>query len=435
MKILVIPFGSSGDVHPLVGLALALKQRGHRVTCVINGYFRSLLERTDLDYIELGNGDDFLELAGHPDLWHPLRSFGYLMHAGVARYMRDHYRLIAEHHAAEPTIVIANCLGFGSRFAQEKLGVPLISVHLQPSVMWSEYESPAFSSMMTSRWTPRWLKRWQYNLAESLVIDRAARSATGAFRQELGLPRLARTTRWWHSPQCVLGLFPSWYAPPQPDWPREVHLTQFPLWDEATVTPPQAELEEFLAAGGAPIVFTPGTANVQAGSFFAAAVEACRRLDRRGLLLTKFADQVPRDLPPTVRHFDYVPFSRVLPRAAAIVHHGGIGTTAQGLRAGIPQLIMPLSHDQPDNAARLKRLGLGDALPPAAFRAERLAPLLSRLLESKQIHSRCSQIAERFEGVDPFADACAVVDRFAASMAAGMGNRAAMSKPSLAEQA
>jgi UDP:flavonoid glycosyltransferase YjiC (YdhE family) len=156
---------------------------------------------------------------------------------------------------------------------------------------------------------------------------------------------------------------------------------------------------------------------VQAASFFTAAVEACRRLGRRGLLLTKFADQVPSELPADVRHFEYVPFSRVLPRVAAIVHHGGIGTTAQGLRAGIPQLIMPLSHDQPDNAARLARLGVGDQLAPASFRGDRVAEKLSRLLDSPAVRTNCAQVAARFDGIDPLAEACAVVERFGQQIA------------------
>jgi UDP:flavonoid glycosyltransferase YjiC (YdhE family) len=413
VKLLVFPFGSHGDVHPFIGLSLALKERGHDVTCVVNSYFSELLRRTGLDFVEMGNGDDFLELAAHPDLWHPVRSFRYLMRFGVGRYLRAQYELVAERYVPGETIVIGNCLGFGLRFAQEKLGVPLVTVHLQPSVMWSEHESPALSKIIAGSRTPRWLKRLQYNLGERLVIDRASREATSEFREELGLPPLTRTTRWWHSPECVLGLFPEWYAPPQPDWPPNVHLTQFPLWDEATVTSPQAELEDFLNAGEPPIVFTPGSANIQAASFFAAAAEACRRLDRRGLFLSKFAEQIPSDLPVGVKHFDYVPFSRVLPRAAAVVHHGGIGTTAQGLRAGIPQLIMPLSHDQPDNAARLKRLGVGDSLLPKRFRGAAVAGKLQRLLDSSDVKNSCSLAAERFAGVDPFAEACNVVDQFA----------------------
>ena len=118
---------------------------------------------------------------------------------------------------------------------------------------------------------------------------------------------------------------------------------------------------------------TPGSAMRHAQEFFAESVAACQRLGRRGLLLTRFAEQVPTDLPETIRHLEYVPFSRVLPRAAALVHHGGIGTTAQALAAGIPQLVMPLAHDQPDNAARLERLGVGRTIAPRRYRAARAA--------------------------------------------------------------
>src|SRR5262249_6681351 len=171
---------------------------------------------------------------------------------------------------------------------------------------------------------------------------------------------MRKTTRWWHSPDGVLCLFPGWFGPRQPDWPANVWLTQFPLWDEDSIYKPQPEVEAFLRAGEATIVFTPGSSNAQAVTFFQAAVEACRSLGRRGMLLSRFPEQVPPDLPEGVRYFAYAPLSRVRSRAAALVHPGGMGTTAQVLRAGIPQLLMPLAYDQPDNAARLKRLGVGD---------------------------------------------------------------------------
>jgi UDP:flavonoid glycosyltransferase YjiC (YdhE family) len=133
-------------------------------------------------------------------------------------------------------------------------------------------------------------------------------------------------------------------------------------------------------------------------------------LKRRGILLTQFAEQVPPSLPAGVRHFAYVPFSRLLPRAAALIHHGGIGTTAQGLRAGIPHLVMPMAHDQPDNAARLKRLGVGDWLKPAAFRGPAVAARLQRLLTDDTIPPACREVAARFHGVDPAAEACRVIE-------------------------
>src|SRR5205085_2067897 len=106
------------------------------------------------------------------------------------------------------------------------------------------------------------------------------------------------------------------------------------------------------------------------------------------------AAHVPASLPATVRHFAYVPFSQVFPRAAAVVHHGGIGTTAQALAAGIPQVIMPMGYDQPDNAERLVRLGVGAPLPPRRFTGARLAALLGKLL-GPDVRERCRALAER----------------------------------------
>ena len=113
------------------------------------------------------------------------------------------------------------------------------------------------------------------------------------------------------------------------------------------------------AAGEPPIVFTPGSAMYHGQDFFRASVEACKQLNRRGILLTRHAEQIPADLPATIRHFSYAPFSLLLPRAAALVHHGGIGTSAQAMAAGCRQLITPFAHDQFDNADRLRRLGEG----------------------------------------------------------------------------
>jgi UDP:flavonoid glycosyltransferase YjiC (YdhE family) len=408
-----MPIGSSGDVHPFVGLAGALEARGHHVTFVVCGYFRELVERAGLEYVELGTREEFLSALDHPDLWHPRRAFGHVFRL-AAQTLRRQYHLIAERSGAGEIVVLTSLLGCGARLAQEKLGVPLVTVDCQPSCIWSACDPPVLPGIPLQEQTPRWLRSFIYRLGERFVIDPVACPELNRFRRELGLPPIQGLTRWWHSPDATLCLFPEWFAAPQPDWPPNVRLAEFPLWDEASLRDPQPEVEEFLASGDAPLVFTPGSANTQAQSFFRAAVEACRRLGRRGILLTRFFAQVPRALPAGVRHFDYVPLSRVLPRAAAIVHHGGIGTTAQALRAGIPQLIMPLAHDQPDNAARLRRLGVGDLVKPAAFRGPRVAKALRRLLESAEVKTSCALVASRFRGVDPFAAACAAVEELGA---------------------
>jgi UDP:flavonoid glycosyltransferase YjiC (YdhE family) len=174
-------------------------------------------------------------------------------------------------------------------------------------------------------------------------------------------------------------------------------LTRFPLYDEDAVRPPDPALERFLAAGEAPILFTPGSANMWAREFFAAALDACRRLGRRAVFATHFPEQLPADLPDSVACFDYIPFSRLFPRCAAVVHHGGIGTTSQALAAGVPQLVMPMAHDQPDQAQRLAAFGVGDSLPPARFRGPAVAEKLGALLASPAVASACAELRRKME--------------------------------------
>jgi UDP:flavonoid glycosyltransferase YjiC (YdhE family) len=190
-------------------------------------------------------------------------------------------------------------------------------------------------------------------------------------------------------------MFPEWFAAPQRDWPQQTVLAGFPLYDERGLSPLEDELLTFLESGDAPLVFTPGSAMMHGREFFSTAAEACRLLGCRGILLTRFAEQVPSALPAGVRHFTYAPFSQLLPRAAALVHHGGIGTLSQGFATGIPQLVMPMSFDQPDNAARLERLGTGLALAPKRFQAANVAAVLRRLLDSPEVATRCREVAER----------------------------------------
>lgn len=411
MQILLTPVGSAGDVHPLIGLALALRDRGHRVKLVLSGYFSELAERLNLDHVALGTKEEFLQLASDPRLWHPFKGYPYIVRT-LKPYVRRQYEIVAEHHRQDPTVVIGPCMAFGARIAREKLGVPLVSLHLQPAVLWSEHESPTLYGMLSGPRVPRWLKRWQFSCGERFIIDRATGAVLNPWRKELGLPPLKRTTHWWHSPDCVLGLFPEWYAPAQPDWPANSFLSDFPRWDEREVRTLPGELEEFLDAGDPPVVFTPGSAMMMGRQFFKAAVAACQLMNRRGILLSPFDDQIPDNLPSSVRHFSYIPFSEVLPRATAVVHHGGIGSTAQSLAAGIPQLIMPMSHDQPDNANRLKRFGVADWVKPSAFRPRRVARMLDELIESPDVQRSCRELALRFDNVDPLAGACEVVERF-----------------------
>jgi rhamnosyltransferase subunit B len=196
-----------------------------------------------------------------------------------------------------------------------------------------------------------------------------------------------------HSPQGVLGLFPDWFALPQTDWPPKVTLTGFPLFDDADFRNVDEELENFLAEGSAPIVFTPGSTLVDGLSYYTAATAALNALDHRGIFLASQGTALPR-LTSNILVRSYVPLSKLLPRARAIVHHGGIGTASQAFAAGIPQLITPFAHDQFDNAARVQSLGCGVQLRSHAS-GPALLKILKRLLADQRIQSNCTAFQPR----------------------------------------
>ena len=403
------PLGSAGDVHPLLGIAIELQKRQHRVTFITHGYFRELVQRHGLSMVELGTREEFLASINHPDLWHPIRAFPYVFRNAIDPVFRRQYSVLTELFQSGELVAISSCLGFGALAAQEKWGLPVVTAHLQPAVIWSRIAPPT----VAGSFGPRWLKNFQLAIGERFVLDRTVCPKLNRFRGELGLPPVRRVMHWWHSPQMVLCLFPEWYAPPQADWPPHVRQTDFPLWDEPSETGLPAEVRQFLNAGEPPIVFTPGSANRFGGPFLQAAVEACRTLGRRGMLLTRFPEQVPVHLPEGVKHFDYVPLSELLPHVVALAHHGGIGTTAQALQAGKPQLIMPLAHDQLDNAARVRRFGVGESLSRTRFRGPNVAAALSRLLDSATIQQTCRDVAGKFSPQGGVAMAADALEKFA----------------------
>jgi UDP:flavonoid glycosyltransferase YjiC (YdhE family) len=202
--------------------------------------------------------------------------------------------------------------------------------------------------------------------------------------------------RWLHSPQLVIAFFPHWFAAPQADWPDNIHLVGFPLWDADHTARLDAALE-FLDAGTPPIIFTPGSAGSTMHVFFSESVKAARRLGMRAMLVTNYPEQTPAHLPPGIEVFGYLPFSKLLPRSALLVYHGGIGTLAQGIKAAAPHLVVPHAHDQFDNAWRLRRLGLGQSIQIGSYRSARIARTILSLTSAAAAAQRRRDYAQRID--------------------------------------
>jgi rhamnosyltransferase subunit B len=381
MRVILTNFGTSGDLDPLLGVGGVLRERGHQVMVLTVSPFERAVRAAGLEFVSLGVDDAYRRFLEHPDLWNLRRSFlalGPLMQACVEPV----YRHLSE-LANEQTVVVSGSMALGARLAQEKLGLPVITAHMQP---WAFFHAPK---------------------AVVAKIDALVLPALAPFREQLELPPLEEVfDTWFHSPQGVIGFFPDWYAPGL-DLPPRTHLVGFPLYDEEDAPPIDAELESWLDAGAPPLVFTFGTGMLHCEEHYRQAAETCRLLGRRGILLARYCEQLPKELPDGVRSSAYLPFGKVLPRVEALIHHGGIGTVSQALRAGIPQLVVPFAHDQPDNAQRLSELGLARVLPPEHFQAEAAAPLIAEL---DSVKGKACEVAARFQGMDGLSAAADVVE-------------------------
>ncbi len=418
MHHLLVTIGSHGDTHPFIGLGARLRARGHRVTVAANDHFEPIIRAAGLDFAELGTAEEFRKALDLPDMWHPMKSFRTVFEAGILPLIRRTYDLIAEHYVPGETIVTAHAIAFGARIAQETLNIPLATIHLAPSVLRSVHLAPRFGNAPFIPYSPRFLLHALWWIGDHFVADPVLAAPINAVRAEFGLPPVKNIIKdWWLSPQRVIGLWPEWFGPFQPDWPAQLKLTGFPLYDERGVHELAPELSAFLHAGDPPIAFTFGSAMLHARKYFEAAADACQRLGRRGIFLTRHPQQIPPNLPASVKHFDYAPFSELLPRCAALVHHGGIGTTSQALASGVPQLVMPFAFDQHDNAARVKRLGVGAQIAPKRFRAAKVAKVLRQLLDDPGLPARCRTVAAKFNDHDPLGEACDLIEQLVSDSA------------------
>ena len=403
MKVLLPTVGSNGDIHPFLAIGLAMQARGHQVEIMSNPRFADLVRRSGLGYYPLGTIEQAEATYMSPKLWHPVHGLGVLWRR-LARYaIEPVYQRIAHHverpGASDRVVVMATPLMLGARLAQERLQVPLVTAYTAATMLRSCAHPLTLAHWRVPRWVPRAVPALAWKALDAWKLHPMVAADLPPWRAQLGLPVLNQSVfgQWIHSPRAGVTLFPKWFAPASVDWPPQVKQSGFPLYDGDKSLGLDAALVDFLDQGVPPIVFTPGSAMVRGHRFFEAAVRSCQMLGRRGVLLTADASQVPTALPPSVVHCAYAPFSLLLPRAAALVHHGGIGTTAQGLRAALPQLLAPMGFDQFDNAMRLEMLGVGVILPRQDTRFDRMAPLLRDLLGSTRVADACRTAAARLD--------------------------------------
>jgi UDP:flavonoid glycosyltransferase YjiC (YdhE family) len=365
MHAILATMGTSGDVLPFVALGSALREQGHRVTLCGPEPFAPLAKRQRLAFEPLISDAQQIELIGHPDFWRPFKGPVFAARWGV-RQLEPHYRIL-ERLAGDDrqSVLVTNPGILAARLVQEKLNRPLATMLLQPWMIKSSSRPPIMpTGLSLPPWAPRPAKSLYWR-AVDVFGDWLMAPPLNQFRASLDLPPVKRILQWLMSPRLILGMFPPFFGEPQSDWPPQVRLAGFPLYDDASADGAfPLELERFLDAADAPIAITFGTGVMHEPALYRDALAACRASGRRAVLVTTYADQLPSPLPTSAIHVPFAPFRRLFPRCAAVIHHGGIGTIAEALAAGVPQLVLPISWDQFDNAIRVKELGAGDWLGP-----------------------------------------------------------------------
>jgi rhamnosyltransferase subunit B len=422
---LVITIGSVGDVLPFMRVASGLQALGREVTFITHSYHAKLVEGSGLPFIGLGTIDDYLRLIANPDLWDPRKAFPALMAAYrvLLEQINDAIRAVP---AQARKVAIAHPFAVpGAAISRECGNIQsIVAAYLAPSNLRTCHDPLTLGPMTVARWVPMSVRRALWRFLENGWIAPVAVAEINAVRAPLGLPEVdSLLTHIADSADLSVTLFPPWFAPPVPDWPRPMISGDFQLREPETEAAFDAHLSAFLAAGSRPLIFTPGTGNIHAAGFFACALSAAVRLGRRAIFLTGERAQLPLDLPESVLWQPYVPLSALLPHAAVLIHHGGIGTTSEALRAGTPQLVTPFAWDQFDNGARVAALGAGMVTPVKRLTPRTLAKSVETLATSAAIHARCAQLAAHFDSVADPGAVCSEIDRVVRGTMSGTMSR------------
>jgi len=398
-RIVLATFGSLGDLHPYLAVALELKRAGHRPLIATTDIFREAVESEGIEFALMRPGSaelgDIAQIVHR--IFHPVRGPEFLMRELLMPWVRMSYADL-DRACADAELIVTHPLAFAGRLISEKRSLPWVSTVLAPLSLMSAIEPPYFPALPGGGLWLRRLGMGTYRMLFSIMrhIAGSWEKPLHELRSEIGLPPTKQLALFegQYSPRLNLALFPSLFAEPQADWPANTIACGFARYDGSTVAPDlKAELDAFLAQGEPPIVFTLGSSvAMDAGDFFAKATAAATRLNRRAILVT---GQDPQSsMPATVKAFRYLPYSEVFPHAAVNVHQGGIGTLAQALAAGRPQLVMPAAFDQPDNARRAVRLEVARTLPLQRASVEAMTENLAALLTSHDYQARADKAGE-----------------------------------------
>ncbi|HVE58551.1 MAG TPA: glycosyltransferase [Pyrinomonadaceae bacterium] len=396
MKIVFAVFGSLGDMHPMNALGIELKKRGHTVIFATMEFYREKIETLGFEFRPMRPHlvPDDKELA--KKLMDAGKGSELLLRELILPNLQPMYEDLME-AVRDADLLISTEVVFAAQSVVEKTGIRWITTTLAPGTFLSAHD-PFVPP------TALWLKNFRFlgSTFHGAMFGLVRKMINSwfepyrEFRRGIGLGEGRNPLFEGKSDLLNLAMFSKVLGKPQPDWAKSTLQTGFCFYDgKDDYGSISEDLQKFLEAGEPPIVYTLGSAAVMdARDFFEESARAAKILKKRAVLLYGIFNEPPKGTDENIVAVDYAPYSQVFPRAACVVHQGGVGTTAQVLRAGVPHLFMPYSHDQPDNAARCERIGVAKIISRDRYTAETAAKKLRGLLADESYKTKAAEAAK-----------------------------------------
>jgi len=397
-----------------MSLAMELQARGHEPVIATMEYYREKIEGAGLEFAPVRPNiaqpkEQDQELIDR--IMEPKTGAKFLTEQVIYPAIRESYADLLK-VVTNADILVTHPAAPAGPIVGYKSGKRWISTVLAPLSFFSAYDPPSPPFWHWTKVFRRLGPRVMRTLLDVMMSQYKA-SAVAEFREEVGVPYYGNPVfAGQHSPYCVLALFSSVFAQPQPDWPKQAHVTGFCFYDGRHEEQLSPELLKFLDSGPPPIVFTLGSTAVWvARDFYRESIEAAKRLGRRAILLVGDERNRPAELPEGMIAIDYAPYQSLLPRAAAVVHSGGAGTTAQAMLAGAPTIIIPFAFDQFDNADHALRLGTSRTVYREHYFAPRVARDLDQLLRNGSYSAKAREVSLKLKNENGPATAADLIEK------------------------
>lgn len=380
--------GSGGDIFPFIRVGGELKNRGHQVTLMTHCRYEARAKSSSLDFVALDSPQEYEKFLGDQELLNSPRGIpDFLRHHSLSRALAD-YRLVSQQCKGDNSIIVTRDLfALVPRLAAEKLRLPLRWMFGNPS--------------QVATWSLR-----------EQLFSRLLRSEINGVRVALGLPSTPLASCEFGYSSLGVALWPKWFAEPNPNYPVPVTPVGFIREEDAPGVDIPPTIERVLNCGKPTVLISAGTGMYLGSKFYDVTAKACELVDCAGIVVTQHSAQLPEDCRSCVSWVGMLPFRKLMQQVRVVIHHGGVGTLACAMEAGIPQLVLPKGADRPDNAARLQNLGVAESLPPPEWQPELIANALMRLLSSPMVAEKCRTLADRLKDQDGTQAACQVIEQF-----------------------